>query len=82
MKNFCIPFLVLGFVIGCADSESDISTEKPGEMNVLFIIADDLRPDLGVYGDKIAVTPHLDRLASQSVVFNRAYCQKAVCWPS
>ncbi|MDA0347067.1 MAG: sulfatase [Verrucomicrobia bacterium] len=51
-------------------------------MNVLFIIADDLRPDLGAYGDALAVTPNLDRLASEALVFNRAYCQKAVCWPS
>jgi arylsulfatase A-like enzyme len=57
--------------------ESEI--ERP---NILFIIADDLRPDLGAYGDRLAVTPNLDRLASESLVFNRAYCQKAVCWPS
>ncbi len=71
-----------GLLVGCTDADQMSDSVRAGPMNVLFIIADDLRPDLGAYGDGIAVTPHLDRLASESVVFNRAYCQKAVCWPS
>ena len=50
--------------------------------NVLFIAVDDLRPALASYGDPIAITPNIDRLASQGTVFNRAYCQLAVCGPS
>jgi len=51
-------------------------------LNVLFIAIDDLRPALGCYGDKTAITPNLDRLAKRSILFNRAYCQQAVCCPS
>ena len=51
-------------------------------MNVLFIAVDDLKPALGCYGDGLAVTPNLDRLASRGLLFNRAYCQQAVCSPS
>ena len=50
--------------------------------NILFIAVDDLRPALGCYGDKTAITPNIDRLAKQGLVFNRAYCQEAVCSPS
>ncbi|WP_395751123.1 sulfatase [Prosthecobacter sp.] len=48
---------------------------------VLFIMADDLRPELGCYGSA-AVTPHLDALARSGTLFRRAYCQQAVCNPS
>ncbi len=44
-------------------------------------MADDLRPELGCYG-AVAVTPHLDALARRGVLFQRAYCQQAVCNPS
>ena len=44
------------------------------KMNVLLIIADDMRPELGCYGIEDIVTPRLDSLAKQATVFQNAYC--------
>ena len=50
--------------------------EKP--KNILMILVDDLKPNLGCYGDEVAVSPNIDRLAAQGVTFNTAYCNQAV----
>ncbi len=67
--------LVCLFAFTCTVQAAD----KP---NVLFIAIDDLRPELGCYGSPIAVSPNLDALAKDGLLFNRAYCQQAICRPS
>ena len=37
--------------------------------NILLVVVDDLKPSLGCYGDKKAVTPNIDRLASSGIIF-------------
>jgi len=53
-----------------------------GRVNILFVAVDDLRTELGCYEIREVQSPHLDRLAAQGTVFDRAYCQQAVCSPS
>ena len=50
--------------------------------NILFIAVDDLRPELGCYGAGHIVSPNIDRLAQQSVRFDRAYCSVPTCGAS
>ena len=54
---------------------------KP-KLNVLFIIADDLNCALGAYGDPLAITPNIDKLAKKGVVFGNTHVQYPLCGPS
>ena len=55
------------------------AVERP---NILMILVDDLKPAMGAYGDPVAKTPNLDRLAASGMRFDLAYCNQAVCAPS
>jgi len=58
------------------------ATNDKKKMNALFIAVDDLRTQMGCYGQPQMLTPNLDRLASRGLLFKRAYCQQALCNPS
>src|SRR3546814_10611931 len=62
-----------------AATPAPIAAQRP---NVLLILVDDLKPALGTYGDRTAITPNMDRLAQHGVRFNLAYANQAVCAPS
>lgn len=62
---------------------SKVAHAKPPEKyNVLFLAIDDLRPQIKSYGESQMLTPTLDKLAEQGVLFERAYCQVPVCGAS
>ena len=71
--------LILIVSIICCISKTFAQRDTP---NVLIFYVDDLRAELGCYGSKTAITPNIDKLASEGVMFNKAYVQQAICAPS
>ncbi len=59
-----------------------VQAQKSVKPNILFIAIDDLKPELGCYGNKIIKTPNIDRLAKMGTVFLSNYCQQSVCGPT
>ncbi len=71
--------LALFLFMGLLRGEPPAARKGP---NVLFVVVDDLAATLGCYGDVIAKTPHIDRLAASGVRFERAYNQLPLCNPT
>lgn len=70
---------ILGLLTFMGFSLGFYAQEKP---NVVVFLVDDLRTELGCYGDPIAKTPNIDALAKDGVQFQKAYAQQALCAPS
>src|SRR5215207_7730413 len=50
--------------------------------NIIWLVGEDMGPELGCYGDKQSITPNLDRLAREGTRFTRAFTHAPVCAPS
>lgn len=81
-----LPIIVIALsiiLISCkSESTKQVEVEDKKPMNILFIAVDDLRPELNFYGADHIKSPNLDKLATQSLVFSRAYCNIPVCGAS
>ncbi len=73
--------LFLSFCVVAILATTGCETKKKMP-NVLFIAVDDLRPELGSYGNKIAHTPYMDNLASEGVLFKNHFVQVPTCGAS
>jgi iduronate 2-sulfatase len=83
MKNAGpVKLFITIFILSALQACNDASFTKAERPNVIFISFDDLRPELGCYGNEEIKTPHLDKFADLGVTFLNAYCQVAVCQPS
>jgi N-sulfoglucosamine sulfohydrolase len=83
MKRLLIIFAILA-------AASPLSAQQPtrpsdsarGRPNIVWIVGEDMGPDVGAYGDANARTPNLDALAKQGALFTRAFTHAPVCAPS
>ena len=83
--SFLFTVLFFFLLSSCSSpKESSVSiTDIPNKkLNVLFIIADDLNCDIGVYGNKVVKTPYIDGLIENGTLFLNAHCQYPLCGPS
>lgn len=81
MMKSLIYSLILSLVLfaSCSKAQPGKVNKRP---NILFIAVDDLRPELHCYGKTQIISPTLDQLAEESLVFNRSYCNVPVCGAS
>ena len=68
--------------LGCKSTKENNTISATNKKNVLFIMVDDLRPELNIYGQSKIISPNIDALANSGVTFNRAYCNVPVCGAS
>ena len=80
INNKTILIIIICFLVSNIINAN--SENNPKKLNVLFIIADDLNCDIGVYGSSDVFTPNIDKLASQGVLFENAHVQYPLCGPS
>lgn len=81
VKTFLFALIAMVTMFSCSSTKQKEETTKP-KPNILFIAVDDLRPELNFYGAHHIYSPNLDKLAEESLVFTRSYCNVPVCGAS
>lgn len=81
LRSLITPMLLAPFAALATPDTVGAQPPKPASPNVLFIVVDDLRPELSIYGRPV-ISPNFERLAKSGTVFEHAYCQQALCMPS
>ena len=72
------------FVTGIAllFSSSILHAEDSERPNIVWIIAEDMSPDLGCYGNQVVTTPNIDGLAEKGMQFTHVFTTSPACSPS
>ncbi|MFT7669048.1 MAG: arylsulfatase [Planctomycetota bacterium] len=84
MRAHSIIALYICFLLGCSDDgEGREISEDLGPPNILLIITDQQnRHTLGCLGERAVLTPALDKLADEGILFRSGYCNDPICSPS
>jgi N-sulfoglucosamine sulfohydrolase len=81
MKTWLLAALLVGALAGACvgASEGDQTAPRP---NIVWIVAEDMSFEVGAFGDPVARTPNLDRLAAEGIRYTNAFATSGVCAPS
>ena len=79
MKKTLQLFVVFILIVACDSKKNNSASSSP---NILFIAVDDLRPELGIYGNRVVKSPNIDQLAREGSFFKRHYVQVPTCGAS
>jgi arylsulfatase A-like enzyme len=79
MKKTLQLFVVFILTVACDSKKNNSASSSP---NILFIAVDDLRPELGIYGNRVVKSPNIDQLAREGSFFKRHYVQVPTCGAS
>jgi len=77
-NRYSYPMMFWGFLALFCLSASLVQAQQK-KPNILLILVDDLKPNLGTYGDPNAISPNIDEFAASGMRFDQAYCNQAVC---
>lgn len=76
------PYFWMLFIFATCGCNLNNREQANVRYNIVCLVAEDISPFLGCYGDKVAYTPNLDKLASEGVMYTHMYSVAGVCAPS
>jgi arylsulfatase A-like enzyme len=81
-RSSVVCLALLSVVLLGSPSRAYCAREASGRPNILFLLAEDMSSRVGAFGDPVAVTPTLDRLAEEGVRYTSVFTAAPVCGPS
>lgn len=83
IKYLLFLFFTVSLNVSCKQKEQNpVDKDSQNHPNILWIVTEDISPTLSFYGDYTALTPNLDKLSSESIVYDNAFAVVGVCAPS
>ena len=81
-RLYRVPLICLVFISFACQNENKHETETPSRPNIVWISVEDMSPRLAAFGDSVAHTPNIDRLAAEGVRYTNVFSVSGVCAPS
>ncbi|MGF1585976.1 MAG: sulfatase-like hydrolase/transferase [Bacteroidales bacterium] len=79
LKNHLLLPILTGGLFTFSYSAAEKESQAPP--NIIWLVAEDISPELGCYGNEYATTPNLDRMAARGIVYNFALTTAPICAP-